>query len=177
MGFGSDIIVFTRVGNRCSISPHITSLFYMASLDYFIIYLLATLNTQVVLLPADVVLAVVLCEASTASFQWWGEELVWGVWSPFCSTAVTLLLRKLKQELLNTPWTPCCSLSVLCAYQHKSWAPFTSAVGKRFSPFPPFHFTPCNFSFLEPSAGQGLLRWNLFNIWLFPTSYFSPSAL
>lgn len=33
MGFGSDIIVFTWV-NRCSITPHITSLIYMTSLFY-----------------------------------------------------------------------------------------------------------------------------------------------
>lgn len=174
MGFGSDIIVFTRV-NRCSITPHITSLIYMTSLFYHLSA--SNFKYPSCITSCRCCVGCGAIWASTASFQWWGEELAWGVWSPFPSTAATLLLRKLKQELVNTPWTPCCSLSVLCAYQHKSWTPFTSAVGKRFSPFPPFHFTPCNFSFLEPSAGQGLLRWNLFNIWHFPTSYFSPSAL
>lgn len=51
----------------------------MASLDYFIVYVLATLSIQVLELPADVMLAVVLSEASTASFQGCREELAQGV--------------------------------------------------------------------------------------------------
>lgn len=175
MASGSNVC-FHKSKLRYNIIPHIIPLIYMAPLDYFITYLLSTLNTQA---------ATTSCRCCVGCGAIWSQHSIFsdgerswlGGLVSFSQHSCDTAARKLKQELLNAPVTPCCSLSILCAYHEKSCPPFTPAAGRRFLSFPPFCFTPCNFSFLEPSAGQGLLRWNLFNIWHFPTSYFSPSTL